>query len=437
MVFLPFLPKKIFLCSLLILLSLIFNSATSYSQVKIKEKISIKPNTLLNNTVNTSSDWYLDFGYLTNTNPVSIISCYEAYGVSNLYRITCGADFQFCYGWYDPELLGDTLIVSGYALNGYWLRGDTYWGIRLLNPYQGITPQLVTIKVESIDWHSYEVIKETRYYDLTILPDNFKLGAENYIYTAVVGKKVDAEIFIAPGSNTNPLTIPPNTIKLNLEIIKGAYLGDIEISEKNLIGKVINNVDHEEGKLKFSFVANGNLALDEDTVIIRVSSSYPNIDDPKMKDFVFVIVKYEPLEVTFIPSTPTQGDTANITVKKRNSDGTLTDFCAEQWFDIEITDGADYATFFIPDWNDTTDQAQFVNQGFQLLITKPIPNGAPQPTILVKTSGQMATSIIPTDTVQNEKYNNQKKFLVLQKNFRKTNKTNSAPSIENLIQKKI
>ncbi|MHB8905882.1 MAG: hypothetical protein ACYC6D_07140 [Melioribacteraceae bacterium] len=372
---------------------------------------------------------------MTNANPISIISCYEPDGVSNLYRITCGADFQFCYGWYEPELLGDTLIVSGYALNGYWLKGDTYWGIRLLNPYQGITPQLVTIKVESIDWHSYEVTKETKYFDLTILPDNFKLGAENYINTGVVGEKVYAEIFIEPGSNTNALTIPPNTIKLNLEIIKGAYLGNIEISEKNLIGKVINNVDHEEGKLKFSFVANGNLALEEDTVIVRVSSSDPNVDDPKMKDLVFVIMKYEPLEVTIIPATPTLGEPANIIVKKRNSDGTLTDFCADQWFDIEITDGADYATFFIPDWNDTTDHTQFVNQGFQLLITKPIPNGAPQPTILVKTSGQMASSIIPTDTGQNEKYNNQKKSLVLQKNFQKTIKTKSALSTGHLIQK--
>ncbi len=100
MVFLPFLPKKIFLCSLLIPLSLIFNSATSYSQVKIKEKVGINPiSPRLSITTNYSPIEFLFNG----ARPYSV-------AVSGPGTISISGS---CAGYSTPLLLLTTPAING------------------------------------------------------------------------------------------------------------------------------------------------------------------------------------------------------------------------------------------------------------------------------------------------------------------------------------
>lgn len=364
MFYLPLQPKKISLCSFLILLSLISFDSLLYSQVRIKEKIKINSSSLNKSNTNTNSDWYFEFGDLSNGNKLVGINCYQPEGIDNLYRLTLtNEEVQFCYGYYEQELLGDTLIVSGSLLRWGW-----YWGIMLLTEYPRQNEQDLTMKVESIDRGNNNIVYEVKSYQIKILPDNyfFYRWTSDSKYTVALGKKVSTEVLISPGVNANPLGSIPEELKLNLELIKGDYLGSIEIAEENIQGDIIKNVNHQEGSLRFSFLANGIMNLDIDTAIIRVTTDYPNMDEPNFKDYIFIVMRYEPIQITFFPNFIEPGDTVDVILKKRNDDGSLTDFCEDQWFDIEIIEGKDYSTFYIPEWNYKTDQEYFVHQGFKL-----------------------------------------------------------------------
>ena len=391
-------PSKFSLAGVVITL-ILFNHLFTIpilSQTVIKEKITINPTSIHKNIQKTNSDWYFEFGDLSNGSPVIGISCFQPEGVDNYYRLTIedSTEIQFCYGYWEQELLGGTLKVSGSLFRWGW-----YWGIILLTDHCRTDTQKVTVKIESIDRGNENITYETKFYQIKIFPDSYyfyRLTSDSK-FTVALGKKVSTEVLISPGVNASPFGSIPEELKLNLEIIKGDYLSEIEISEENLKGDIIRNVDHHESRLQFTFSANGNLNFDTDTAIIRVSSDYPNMDEPNYKDFIFIVMRYEPIQVTFFPNTMEPGDTVNVILKKRNNDGSLTDFCEDQWFDIEIIDGKDYSTFYIPEWNYETDQEYFVHQGFKLILTDPISEGSDYPTILVMTSGYMIGSQLPYD----------------------------------------
>ena len=131
MVFLPFLPKKIFLCSLLILLSLIFNSATSYSQVKIKEKVEINPSRTkpnLRTELSTLSAHEVRIQISMSSN----VFCYRYFDWSEqIYKTRCVIGTGTA--WITPPGSAGSVTVQGGEAT-FYQSGTYYWAISWAGP---------------------------------------------------------------------------------------------------------------------------------------------------------------------------------------------------------------------------------------------------------------------------------------------------------------
>ena len=183
----------------------------------------------------------------------------------------------------------------------------------------------------------------------------------------------------------------PTEAKYNLEITKGAHYGHIKDLLTRQTGTSLQNLDQEERILQFYFVADGETPARDDTIQIKVSSN----DNSILSNEISLFISPSKLVVTFLPPSISPGDTANVILKKKNVDGTLSDFPPDQLFDIQIIDGADYGTFYVLEWGGTTDEAWGINQGFIFIANEQITESSVQSTILVKTTAGVTASIVP------------------------------------------
>lgn len=146
------------------------------------------------------------------------------------------------------------------------------------------------------------------------------------------------------------------------------------------------------GKFDFDIIREFEPIWRDDTAIVKISTTNPNITPKELK----VIYHFPKIDVKFSPLTIAPGDTADVILKKKNDDGTLVDFPQDQLFDVQITAGANYGTIFLPEWGDKTDEAWGVAQGFKFIANENISDTTTvQSTILVKTSsGMIAGSVV-------------------------------------------
>jgi hypothetical protein len=202
---------------------------------------------------------------------------------------------------------------------------------------------------------------------------------------------------------------------LDAKIIHGEEFGNLYEPLTNTTGKEIQNIQSNSNHLLF-IPQNVNSTI-EDSVVIMISAANPAFAPQK------VVLKIEPekLQVTFVPSVISAGDVANIIVKKKNDNGTLSDLPSDQLFNVRIVDGVDYGGILVPGYNDTTTERSYVRQGFSFYAKKQIPLNSVTSSVYVETTQQaVAESIIPGKPSLNKKQTPIQKSItpqsILQKN---------------------
>ena len=124
-------------------------------------------------------------------------------------------------------------------------------------------------------------------------------------------------------------------ITFKAEIVKGEKYGYLDDPITGKTGSVLDSLFQSDGFRGINYVADAGDPKTMDTVTIRFSAS-----DPAMPTYdLNLFIKPYPLEVTFDPKSLAPGDTANIIVKRRMTDGTLTDFPPDQLFEVGMIEG--------------------------------------------------------------------------------------------------
>ncbi len=181
-----------------------------------------------------------------------------------------------------------------------------------------------TIKVEA----SINDVKDTL--ELEYFPDTFILNAE--VYPDTLTTRETTYLDINYYNECRPL--PPET-KINLEIINGIEFGNLIDPYTNERVKSITNLDHWWGYAWVEYIADGKPKDGTDTITIRISTTDPEIIPKEIN----VYIKPPPIYVYTNPDVVRAADTAEVVIKKRNSDGTLEDFPQGQTFELAVLDG--------------------------------------------------------------------------------------------------
>jgi len=150
------------------------------------------------------------------------------------------------------------------------------------------------------------------------------------------------------------------------------------------VGESIQNIDQIEGSMKFQFIADGDIPVNEETITIRISASLPDITGTEISFFV----NPNDILVTFLPPSIQPADTTDIVLKMRDSTGAVIDFPANQSFSLELTDGSDYGDILFlfrgMFWVDAKLLA-YAYMPFKFAAMEIPLNGSVQTTILVST----------------------------------------------------
>lgn len=259
---------------------------------------------------------------------------------------------------------------------------STKYEIKLNDNYENINGDTVTVisNIEGIERTDSIIVPATHYSLNAVYYDPYIIhGLSNYVVLET-----------RPSSCLN-IPLPPS-IKFNVEIIEGANLATLLNVMTGEKGDTLNNIDHYEGWLEFELVGEGDIIDRNDTILVKASTASPQIEAEELL-FIFQPPK---LVVTFSPDVIAPGDTANVILKKKNDDGTLVDFPADQYFDVNIKEGAAYGTLYLPQWGDQSDEFLNIPAGFKFIASEQITESMVESTILVKTSsGIIAGSIQP------------------------------------------
>ncbi|MEJ2615698.1 MAG: hypothetical protein P8Z35_12125 [Ignavibacteriaceae bacterium] len=237
--------------------------------------------------------------------------------VENLnLQISTGEEFVSFYK--NGQSLGDNLDIPFSDIDDIDIIQDQF--------YSG---KEITVKIKS------SVGDLIKYDSLLIYPKNrYKIAASECTYPILYNEDFYMEVHIAgPGGCLAKL---PQGITLNAKIIKGNDLGYLHDLDNGTTGDTLNNIPLQSyGGNRLEFISSGEMKAVMDTAMIRLSISDEEIN------YVDVPVIYTPgpLVIDIQPPTLSPGETATITLKKRLTDGTITDFDSTQTFEIGITDG--------------------------------------------------------------------------------------------------
>lgn len=161
-------------------------------------------------------------------------------------------------------------------------------------------------------------------------PNNFVIRVPSYPDTLNNGNT--GEIYV---DIIHYCQVVPSQMKINIDIIDGTEFGNLIEPITGERVQSIAELDHYYGNANVSYIADGISASSTDSVIIRISTTDPDVPP---KD-ITIYINPPPLAVTIEPGVLSAGDTASVIIKKRNPDGTLEDFPSEQTFEIGMLEG--------------------------------------------------------------------------------------------------
>ncbi len=163
-----------------------------------------------------------------------------------------------------------------------------------------------------------------------------------------------------------------NETKYNLKLKRGINYGTLGYLENgndiSQTGTELYNLNHDYGSLYFVYQPYGDPPVQEDTIIINVSTTDSAIRPVDIK----YLINAPKIQVTFVPNSIGVGDTAIVLIKKKNDDGSLSDFPPEQLFDFKLVDGINGGMIFIPELGYSIDQARRVRQGISFIANNRI-----------------------------------------------------------------
>lgn len=276
---------------------------------------------------------YREFGELiiNTSNDCATGVSWNSTGPVNL-SITSGQEFASFYhydfsGGFFPiiEPLGDNIEITLAELADISLEQDSL--------FNGSN---VKVNIQA-EWAG--VIKTD---SATAYPaSEYVVSAESYGVEEInTGEEVFMELNVLSDLNCNFCL--PLYETYNAEIIKGGEYGSLI---DPVTGESVQSLTGIEqftfgpgmpcGVAALDYIADGISADMEDSIIIRISTSDPQIQ-PTDKLF---LIQPSPVFVDIIPDILSPGDTASIIIKKRNPDGTIEDFPPEQTFEIGIIEG--------------------------------------------------------------------------------------------------
>jgi hypothetical protein len=183
------------------------------------------------------------------------------------------------------------------------------------------TPQAVNLEVNI---NGVIITQQTAY-----VPEVYSLIANAYPNRITTGEEA---YLIARFYNF--CATAPSEKKINAEIIKGMERGNLINPYTNERSKILTGLDHWYGEVGIDFIADGISPNSVDTVVIKFSSN----DESIAPKHLSIYIKPPPIHVYTVPEVLLASDTAEVIIKKRNPDGTLEDFPAEQTFELAVTD---------------------------------------------------------------------------------------------------
>jgi hypothetical protein len=132
---------------------------------------------------------------------------------------------------------------------------------------------------------------------------------------------------------------------INLEIISGEEFGSFIDPYTDEKVKTITDLYLFWGYAWIDYVADGISSNETAEVKIRISTSSSGIP-PKE---VTIYIKPPPIYAYTVPEVLGADDSADVIIKKRNPDGTLEDFPADQTFELAVLDGCVNGNFMVGD----------------------------------------------------------------------------------------
>ena len=276
---------------------------------------------------------YRKFGELdigTSNNCATGISWNSSTNLINL-SITSGQEFASFYHYdfnsYFPtvELLGDNIEVTLAELEDISLEQDSL--------FNGSNVK-VNVRAE---WGGLIKTDSATAYPAS----EYIVSAESFGVEEInAGEEVFMELDVLTDLNCSFCL--PLYETYNAQIIKGGEYGSLIDPVSGESVQSLTGIEQYTfgpgmpcGIASLDYIADGISADMEDSIIIRISTSDPQIQ-PTDKLF---LIQPSLVLVTITPDKLSPGDTASIVIKKRNPDGTIEDFPPDQTFEIGIAEG--------------------------------------------------------------------------------------------------
>jgi len=162
-------------------------------------------------------------------------------------------------------------------------------------------------------------------------------------------------------------------------------------------GDMLINLDHYNGQRVIGFETEGKILHQQDTVIVNVSTTDPNIYTVQ----AMLIIAPNDIDVQIIPETISKGDTARVILKKREN-GVLNNFAPDKLFNVEIVEGSEYGWILDSLSNDTLTTWSNIPQGFKIIAKDSTDIDSTRIKIKVTTEDEI---ILPAARLTKEKLN--------------------------------
>ena len=374
----------------------VFLIATSAnSQIKIKERVEISPQEIISDYIPPQytpcgpyilqTDYYNPYQVIWNggwfyIDPFQQLFNYQrnyyTYSLDpgHYYNVTITTGAEYCYivksGYWDPdedefyypEIIGDELLnVQGIKLIG---TGD--WVSAICSRWEKENPPGYYILFERDVPEGSEVI--IRIDDLTVgnsinyhtrieiplmeLENRTDLDTLYHFYARFINVEAKrSEIHSQCGACWGQF---PSSVRFTIEVVQGQEYGSLYDTETDEFALSFTNIEtewgsgfifnYEDGE-RFKYVADGIQpdSSEPGLVTIRITPSDGNLNTIEFS--FFVAYNEDPPEegviVIFAEQQIAPGDTTQIILKRRSSDGTLEDFSEWDSFEIGMLEGCD------------------------------------------------------------------------------------------------
>ncbi len=326
-------------------------SSLAFAQTIIEERVEIEPQRIIANNPE-SSKFKLTFGGVCRSQ-ISGIYIYDIVNELKEKTVTLqiveGSEYASFYDFNTGSDLGSYVQATNYTEVGAIINYNYYPGrIRLRGKDSApfvTEPQEVTVQADidgNVVGYYQDYFPDIWYMYVYIFPD----GSNDTLRT---GESTDIEISFWNWCQDDV----PVEMKVNLEILKGAEYGSLIDPVTGEKSKILNDLDPDEWILDVYYIADGISPEEKDSVIIRISTTDPNITPVDTA----IYIKPPPVYVYTLPEVVGANDTADVIIKHRLEDGTLEDFPPGQTFELSVLDGCVNGNFLV----DTTINVYFAD----------------------------------------------------------------------------